>query len=53
MFMPKIQQRGEGNYFITILNEIAKAVEIEKGESWTWEMKDKNTLLLKRLKPKT
>jgi bifunctional DNA-binding transcriptional regulator/antitoxin component of YhaV-PrlF toxin-antitoxin module len=56
-YISKVQviQRGNKNrqYYLICPAPLAQALEIEKGESVEWVVKDKMTLTIKRLNVKT
>jgi bifunctional DNA-binding transcriptional regulator/antitoxin component of YhaV-PrlF toxin-antitoxin module len=56
-YISKVQviQRGDKNrqYYLICPAPLAQALEIEKGESVEWVVKDKMTLTIKRLNVKT
>lgn len=48
----KVERPTNQSYYANIPTALAQAVGIEKGESFEWEVENKNLLLLRRLKPK-
>lgn len=56
-YMSKVQviQRGNKNrqYYLICPAPLAQALEIEKGESVEWVVKDKRTLIIRRIEMKT
>lgn len=50
----KIQRVERGNtksYYVNFPAALAEAAQIEKGEELEWLVEDKNTFLLRRVKP--
>lgn len=51
----KIQRVERGttkSYYVNFPAALAEAAQIEKGEELEWLLEDRNTFLLKRVKPK-
>ncbi len=51
----KIQRVERGrtkSYYINFPAALAEAAQIEKGEEFEWLVEDRNTFLLRRVKPK-
>jgi antitoxin component of MazEF toxin-antitoxin module len=48
----KVERPTNQSYYANIPTALAQAVGIEKGESFEWEVENKNLLLLKRMKPR-
>lgn len=47
-----VQRQGTSSYYINFPVAVAQAIDAIKGESWTWSIEDKNTLILQRIKSK-
>ncbi len=47
-----VQRQGTSSYYINLPVAVAQAIDAVKGESWSWSIENKNTLLFQRLKPK-
>jgi antitoxin component of MazEF toxin-antitoxin module len=58
LFLPmgytvKIQKVDRGltkSYYINFPAALAESANMEKGEEWEWELEDKNSFILKRVK---
>jgi bifunctional DNA-binding transcriptional regulator/antitoxin component of YhaV-PrlF toxin-antitoxin module len=48
----KIQRETQNSYYVNLPAAIAEALEIEKGEVFEWYVEDRNTLVLRRRKPR-
>lgn len=51
----KIQKVDRGNtksFYVNFPAAVAEAAQIEKGEEMEWAIEDRNTFVLKRIKPK-
>ena len=48
----KIVREKQNTYYVNLPTAVAEALEIEKGEVFEWHIEDRNTLVLKRSKPK-
>ncbi len=51
----KIQKVDRGNtksFYVNFPAAVAEATQIEKGEEMEWVIEDRNTFVLKRIKPK-
>ena len=48
----RVDRPTNQSYYAIIGSPLAQAFEIEKGEVFEWIIEDKNTLILKRVKPK-
>jgi hypothetical protein len=48
----RIQRKGTSSYYINFPVAVAEAIDAVKGETWSWSVEDKNTLVFQRLKPK-
>jgi antitoxin component of MazEF toxin-antitoxin module len=47
----KVERPTNQSYYVNFPSALAQAVNITKGEECEWEVEDKNTLVLSRLKP--
>lgn len=47
----KVQRPTNKSFYINMPTAIAEALSMEKGEEFEWTVEDKNTLVLKRVKP--
>lgn len=47
----KVERPTNRSYYVNFPVALAEAVEVDKGESFEWLIEDKNTLVLRRLKP--
>ncbi|HEY5716620.1 MAG TPA: hypothetical protein VIS54_09405 [Psychromonas sp.] len=47
----KVQRPTNKSFYINMPTAIAEALKMEKGEEFEWSIEDKNTLVLKRVKP--
>ena len=47
----KVERPTNRSYYVNLPAALADAMKIEKGETFEWEIEDKNTLILKRIKP--
>jgi antitoxin component of MazEF toxin-antitoxin module len=45
----QITRKNSKQYYISFPQALARAMGFEKGEQVEWEVKDKNTLILKRV----
>jgi hypothetical protein len=48
----KVERPTNRSYYVNLPVALAEAVEIDKGESFTWIIEDKNTLVFRRVKPR-
>jgi len=48
----QITRKNSKQYYISFPQALARAMGFEKGEQVEWEVKDKNTLILKRVTKK-
>ena len=48
----QITRKNSKQYYISFPQALARAMGFEKGEQVEWEVKDKNTLILKRVAKK-
>ncbi len=48
----KITREKQNTYYVNLPVAIAEGLEIEKGEVFEWYVEDRNTLILKRHKPR-
>ena len=47
----KVDRPTNRSYYLNLPVVVAEALGIRKSESWEWEIEDKNTLVLSRVKP--
>jgi hypothetical protein len=47
----RVERTGTCSFYINFPVAVADAIGLNKGESWAWEVEDKNTLLFHRSKP--
>jgi hypothetical protein len=47
----KVDRPTNRSYYINFPVALAEAIAVDKGESFEWLLEDKNTLILRRLKP--
>jgi hypothetical protein len=47
----RVERPGTCSFYINFPVAVADAIGLKKGESWAWEVEDKNTLLFQRGKP--
>lgn len=47
----RVQRTGTCSFYINFPVAVAEAIGLAKGEVWSWQIEDKNTLLFQRLKP--
>jgi len=48
----QITRKNSKQFYISFPQALARAMGFEKGEQVEWEVKDRNTLILKRVKKK-
>jgi len=48
----KVERPTNRSYYVNFPVALAEAIGLEKGEDLEWLLEDKNTLILRRLKPK-
>jgi bifunctional DNA-binding transcriptional regulator/antitoxin component of YhaV-PrlF toxin-antitoxin module len=48
----KVERPTNRSYYLNFPVALAEALGLEKGESFEWWVEDKNTLILKRTRPK-
>jgi len=48
----KVERPTNRSYYLNLPAAIAEALAVEKGEIFEWEIEDKNTLILSRVKRK-
>jgi len=46
----KVERPTNRSYYVNLPAAVADAMDVDKGESFEWELEDKNTLLLIRTK---
>lgn len=47
----KVDRPTNTSFYVNLPAAIGQSLEIEKGEEFEWIIEDRNTLILKRLKP--
>lgn len=47
----KVERPTNRSYYINLPTALAEAMQVEKGEGFEWFIEDRNTLVLKRIKP--
>jgi hypothetical protein len=47
----KVDRPTNRSYYVNFPVALADALQIKKGETFTWLLADKNTLILQRLRP--
>ena len=47
----KVERPTNRSYYLNFPAPIAEALIVEKGEEFEWQIEDKNTLVLHRVKP--
>jgi len=50
--IPRVERGRTKSYYINFPAALAEAAQIEKGEEFEWLVEDRNTFLLRRVKPK-
>ncbi len=48
----KVERPTNRSYYLNFPVALAEAIGLEKGEAFEWWVEDKNTLVLKRIKPR-
>jgi antitoxin component of MazEF toxin-antitoxin module len=48
----KVERPTNRSYYLNLPAAIAEALAVQKGETFEWEIEDKNTLILSRAKRK-
>lgn len=46
-----VQRTGTSSFYVNFPVALAQAIAVTKAEEWEWLLEDKNTLILRRLKP--
>lgn len=49
----RVQRSGTSSFYINFPVAVAEAIGATKGETWSWAVEDKNTLVFQRIKPKS
>ena len=49
----KVERPTNRSYYVNFPVVLAQAIGLEKEEGFEWSIEDKNTLILKRTRPKT
>lgn len=47
----KVERPTNRSYYLNLPTALAEAMQVEKGEGFEWFIEDRNTLVLKRMKP--
>jgi len=47
----KVERPTNRSFYLNFPMALAEAIGVQKGESFEWSLEDKNTLILRRLKP--
>lgn len=47
----KVERPTNRSYYVNFPVALAESIGIDKGESFEWMVEDKNTLVLRRIKP--
>jgi hypothetical protein len=50
--LQKVDRPTNRSYYVNLPVPVAEAIEAEKGETFEWVIEDKNTLVLRRQKPR-
>ena len=50
--LQKVDRPTNRSYYLNLPVSVAEAIEAEKGETFEWVIEDKNTLVLRRQKPR-
>jgi len=50
--LQKVDRPTNRSYYLNLPVPVAEAIEAEKGETFEWVIEDKNTLVLRRQKPR-
>ncbi len=48
----RVERRNSKSFYVNFPAAVAEAAQIEKGEEMEWVIEDRNTFVLKRIKPK-
>ncbi len=48
----RVERRNTKSFYVNFPAAVAEAAQIEKGEEMEWIIEDRNTFVLKRIKPK-
>lgn len=46
-----VQRTGTSSFYVNFPVALAQSLAVTKAEEWEWVLEDKNTLILRRLKP--
>lgn len=49
--LQKVERPTNNSYYINFPAALAEAIQAKKGEEFEWVVEDRNTFILKRLKP--
>lgn len=47
----KVERTATSSYYVNFPVAVAETIAVTKGEAWEWVLENKNTLILRRLKP--
>lgn len=47
----KVERPSNRSFYLNFPMALAEALDVEKGEAFEWSIEDRNTLIVKRLKP--
>lgn len=48
----KVERPTNRSYYVNLPVVLAEAIGLQKGDEWEWQIEDKNTLILSRVKKK-
>jgi hypothetical protein len=49
--LQKVQRPTNRSYYLNVPTALAEAMQVHKGEEFEWILEDRNTLVLRRLRP--
>jgi hypothetical protein len=47
----KVERPSNRSFYLNFPMALAEALDVEKGETFEWSIEDRNTLIVKRVKP--
>lgn len=47
----KVERPSNRSFYLNFPMALAEALDVEKGETFEWSIEDRNTLIVKRMKP--
>lgn len=47
----KVQRPSSRSFYLNFPMALAEALDVKKGEAFEWSVQDRNTLIVKRVKP--